>query len=1250
MQLSAVAFRGTSRFRLVRLLGRGGMGVVYEAFDEANAVPVALKLLPVVNPDLLLRFKREFRAVADVRHPNLVRLGELVSEGSQWFFTMELVKGIDLGSYVRGGDPARAVSAQSAPFAPPRFDSQAPTVPGGERRGVEVPAGSCDEGRLRAALGQLARALAALHAARCVHRDVKPTNVLVTAEGRVVLLDFGLVRESAAETTFTGAGTPEYMAPEQAAQATVTGAADWYAFGVILFELLSGRLPFPGLPHEILYRKQYGRPPRLSEIAPEAPADLAAACDGLLEPDPERRWSAAQVFAAFGVPVPAASEAAPGATPTPRADGSGARPSGRGPAAADEDLARVVGREAERGELARLLAEVRASGGARAAIVRGESGVGKSTLIRAFLDEHAAGEDVILLDGRCYERELLPFKAVDGIVDALTPLLRKADAETLERVIPQRGGVLLQAFPVLGRIPAFAQLPQDFSGLDPGQARASMFAAFRELLRALGERAVVVMFIDDLQWADADSLALLSEALRPPESPRLFLVATVRAAAGEELARLFAGEVVEHSVELGNLDEGAARALASDLLRAGGAPDADAAAAVIARESGGHPLFLQQLARTLHLPSEVGKSLTLDGLLGTRMRGLSPSAGRALRALAIARAPVPVRTLRRLLALDGAATLELVDHLRSERWIHSAADRGDELVDIAHDRIRQVAQAATTTDDARELHEGLAEAFEDAGASFRAAVHWREAGQLERAAVHFAAAGQRAAEALAFDRAAQHYETALGLSQWSGDRRRELLVGLADALASAGRGAEAAPHYLEAARNAAPLAALDLRRRAAEELLRSGRLDEGRVVAREALAAAGLGFSRSPVRALVWQRVVLRSRGLRFRRRAAEDIAPRDLARADVCWALSSGLAFMDPVQGAHFQARSLVLALRAGEPYRVARGIAGEAAYAAAQGDKRRARALLAEAGRIAASLEAPHGLGIVALMSGLAGHLGGEFGSALAHLDAAERNFRERCVGTAWELDAVRQFTLECCYYLGELQRYRVATADGLKEAKDRGSVYVTTTLRTGLANAIWLLRDEPAEARADAATAMRGWSADGYHVQHWYELIAQTQVDLYSGDGPAAHARVTAGWPALRRSNLLRMQHTRIVATHLRARAALAAAAAADAHTGRRASLLALARSASARLERERNGWATAFSALLNAGVDRLEGRPERSAEWLRRAMDECAAHGLQLFKAAAEIAAAPGGGGERWMAEGGVRAPSALARMLVPALVA
>ena len=91
-------FRGTERFQLVRLIGRGGMGVVYEAFDTVNLNPVAMKLLPVFSPELLLRFKREFRIVANIRHRNLVRLGELVAHEAQWFFTMELVDGVDLVS------------------------------------------------------------------------------------------------------------------------------------------------------------------------------------------------------------------------------------------------------------------------------------------------------------------------------------------------------------------------------------------------------------------------------------------------------------------------------------------------------------------------------------------------------------------------------------------------------------------------------------------------------------------------------------------------------------------------------------------------------------------------------------------------------------------------------------------------------------------------------------------------------------------------------------------------------------------------------------------------------------------------------------------------------------------------------------------------------------------------------------------------------------------------------------------------
>jgi serine/threonine protein kinase len=167
-----VVFSGTKRFVLERELGEGGMGVVYEATDRRTDARVALKTLKSLDAQALARLKTEFRALQEVQHPNLVSLGELIETDGHWFFTMELVQGVPLLEYVstrRTGAP----EASSTPVAGRLHD----------------------ERRLRRAFGQLAAALSALHDAGLVHRDVKPSNALVTDEGRVVLLDFGLVSD-----------------------------------------------------------------------------------------------------------------------------------------------------------------------------------------------------------------------------------------------------------------------------------------------------------------------------------------------------------------------------------------------------------------------------------------------------------------------------------------------------------------------------------------------------------------------------------------------------------------------------------------------------------------------------------------------------------------------------------------------------------------------------------------------------------------------------------------------------------------------------------------------------------------------------------------------------------------------------------------------------------------------------------------------------------------------------------------------
>ncbi|HEY2510116.1 MAG TPA: serine/threonine-protein kinase, partial [Polyangiaceae bacterium] len=348
--LQAVAAK---RFKVMRRLGEGGMGSVYEGLDQETKERIALKVLRSASPEGIVRFKREFRSLQDLHHPNLVRLGELVSEGTEWFFTMELVQGEDFVSWVTS------------------LPSSVPGAPGYglEGRGASVrpaPFGF-DEKRLRAALVQLVQGLGALHEAQKVHRDVKPSNVLVESSGRVVILDFGLVTEvqepGRSMTDLEVVGTPAYMAPEQAASRAVSPAADWYAVGVLLYEALTGQVPFNGAPLEVLLRKQKDEPPPPSALADGLPADLDELCTRLLRFDPTARPTARQILRTLDA-LPARAE------PSFSTSVSLGVP--------------FVGREAELLALRQAYDAIHESGRAASVLVRGESGIGKSCLVRHF--------------------------------------------------------------------------------------------------------------------------------------------------------------------------------------------------------------------------------------------------------------------------------------------------------------------------------------------------------------------------------------------------------------------------------------------------------------------------------------------------------------------------------------------------------------------------------------------------------------------------------------------------------------------------------------------------------------------------------------------------------------------------------------------------------------------------------------------------------------------------------------------------
>ena len=238
----------TERFQFSARLGAGGFGDVYRAHDRLRGEDVAVKVLRHIGPLHLRMLKREFRSLADVEHPHLVSLHELVSDGADWCITMEFVEGVDLMTALHGPSPDG-----DDEWTPTAEDPSARSVTDVRRRAAAAPV-VLDVEQVRAVFRQIAEAVAALHAAGKLHRDIKPSNILVTPAGRAVVLDFGLVMDLAAggAEDNDGLGTIAYMSPEQAQYLPLGAASDWYSFGVTLFEVLTGRLPFDGTPSVVL--------------------------------------------------------------------------------------------------------------------------------------------------------------------------------------------------------------------------------------------------------------------------------------------------------------------------------------------------------------------------------------------------------------------------------------------------------------------------------------------------------------------------------------------------------------------------------------------------------------------------------------------------------------------------------------------------------------------------------------------------------------------------------------------------------------------------------------------------------------------------------------------------------------------------------------------------------------------------------------------------------------------------------------
>jgi len=262
-------------YEVRRLLGKGGMGTVYLAADHALDRPVAIKVLPLhLSEDeaIVARFQREARAIAKLRHPNLMHIYTVGEHEGRPYFAMEYVKGSTLAF----------VLAQTGPMPP----AQAAQV-----------------------AGEVLAALDKVHGAGIVHRDIKPANIMIDEDGRTILMDFGLARQ-AEEVPLTGdhtvLGTPNYMSPEQAKGDPVDPRCDIYSLGIVLYEMLTGAAPFKGKSSfEILRQHIESSVPPPSEFQPGVPGALdQIVATAVAKSADDRYEDVRQMAAALGAVLP----------------------------------------------------------------------------------------------------------------------------------------------------------------------------------------------------------------------------------------------------------------------------------------------------------------------------------------------------------------------------------------------------------------------------------------------------------------------------------------------------------------------------------------------------------------------------------------------------------------------------------------------------------------------------------------------------------------------------------------------------------------------------------------------------------------------------------------------------------------------------------------------------------------------------------------------------------------------------------
>jgi tetratricopeptide (TPR) repeat protein len=755
------------RYEIIAPLGAGGMGEVHLARDERLDRRVAVKALPahlVADPIARERLRREAVASASLDHPFICKVFEVGESGDASYIVMEYVEGQTLHERLATG---------------------------------ALPFGEC----VRIA-GEIADALEAAHAGRLVHRDLKPANVMLTPQGHVKVMDFGLARQVTAHNAETVAdsagrmlplteigtrvGTPDYMSPEQALGESVDDRSDLFSFGILLAELLTGTHPFRRLTAEATLAAIIRDPPVISSAGRPIPPAMTIIIRRLLAKLPADRYPSITDVRRDLAALSASGMASVAADVTVAGRGSTRFP--------------LIGRDSERAALLAGLDEAVAGRGSFV-MIAGEPGIGKTRLTAEILAE-ARKRGIFCLAGHCYEMEGAP--PYVPFVEMLEYSARHLPPADFRQALGDAASGVSKLMPELRSM--FPDIP-DPPPLPPEQQRRFLFNAYLAFVERSCRVAPIAVVLEDLHWADEPTLMLMQHLVAAHRSMPLFTIGTYRdveLGVTRPFARTLETLLRERRITRIVLRRLPVEGVESMLASLSGHPPPPSLARVIFDDTEGNPFFVeevfQHLAEEDKLFDENGiwrKDLKVRSLevpegvrlvIGRRLQRLPEAARAVLTTGAIIGRVFSLRVLEAIeRSGDADVVLDAIEEAERAQLLVAEPSGREARYRFAHELIRQTLVETVSLPRRQRQHARIAEAMERVySASLEKhasalAHHLYQAGAAadsEKATKYLMTAAAQARAAAGFEEALAHLDHALSL--WEGERNASVAAVLVE--------------------------------------------------------------------------------------------------------------------------------------------------------------------------------------------------------------------------------------------------------------------------------------------------------------------------------------------------------------------------------------------------------------------------------------------------------------------------------------